>query len=318
LKTEYINFILTAASANSINKASQMLNYPTQKLSRLITSVEKEFGIQIFERSYQGICLTQQGEIFVNKLKQISIIMHEIEALCQTGQEPTSNEDLSGIIYFNAMYALDDDYRSMILPFFLKEFPNVSLCFKESDYPDIIESMQSDLPSVGVIVRIMPYDKDKPLPPNLVFLPAYIRDIKVLAAKDCDLINIKAKSIALGSVVKHPILVFHDSITHETASFRLLSEFGKPQVKYSTESIEVFFQLLSRGNCLAVGSIEDENLANAHPNIVAIPVRDNVYYVAGLIVNKKTMDTPLIKTFTNYFFEKCVESCTYSICCEKS
>lgn len=61
MKTEILEGFVEIVHEKSIRKAAQNLNIPQQTLNKNISSLENELGVRIFERTNQGVQLTDAG-----------------------------------------------------------------------------------------------------------------------------------------------------------------------------------------------------------------------------------------------------------------
>lgn len=68
---QQIYYVITAANAGSMNQAAQRLFISQPTLTSAIHQLETELGITIFNRSSRGISLTKEGEVFLNKARQL-------------------------------------------------------------------------------------------------------------------------------------------------------------------------------------------------------------------------------------------------------
>jgi len=68
---ETIRHFLCVAELRSLSKAADQLYISRSSLSRQIASLEEELGIRLFERKYDGLILTEQGEVFYQSAKAL-------------------------------------------------------------------------------------------------------------------------------------------------------------------------------------------------------------------------------------------------------
>ena len=68
-----------------MGKASETLLIATPNLSRSIKELEADLGIQIFERTKNGMILTPQGEEFLNYGKEILKQIDDVEKFYKEG-----------------------------------------------------------------------------------------------------------------------------------------------------------------------------------------------------------------------------------------
>ena len=66
-----LNYIITVADTQSMNKAAEVLYVSQPSLTNGIKELEKELGITIFYRTGKGVTLTNDGAEFLLYAKQI-------------------------------------------------------------------------------------------------------------------------------------------------------------------------------------------------------------------------------------------------------
>ena len=67
----HMKYAVEVAKAGSLNKASETLLIAVPNISRSIKELEADLGITIFDRTTKGMCLTHEGEEFMNFAKGI-------------------------------------------------------------------------------------------------------------------------------------------------------------------------------------------------------------------------------------------------------
>ena len=71
-----IIYVLTAAECKSISRAAEILYISQPALSRYISKLERELGLALFERSGEGIRLTDATWSMLWLLPTVSVIPH--------------------------------------------------------------------------------------------------------------------------------------------------------------------------------------------------------------------------------------------------
>ena len=66
-----LEFVIAVERHGSISKAAKELFVAQPNLSKVIRTLEKEFGIVIFERTSKGVVTTSEGQAFIQKAKNI-------------------------------------------------------------------------------------------------------------------------------------------------------------------------------------------------------------------------------------------------------
>ena len=79
MNTEYLRYILAINEYKSINKAAKMLYITQPTLSRILQNIEQDIGITIFNRNRQGVELTNEGAIFIRRIKNMLFELDQLE-----------------------------------------------------------------------------------------------------------------------------------------------------------------------------------------------------------------------------------------------
>ena len=68
---QQLRYIIEVANQGSINEAEKKLFITQPSLSNAIKDIEKEFNIEIFQRTNKGINLSQEGVEFLSYARQV-------------------------------------------------------------------------------------------------------------------------------------------------------------------------------------------------------------------------------------------------------
>ena len=85
----YLKVFYLVATLQNISKAATILNVTQPAVSRIISSIEKEYNTKLFNRYKSGVSLTQEGLNLFNKIKG------PIQELERIEREINSNDSLS-------------------------------------------------------------------------------------------------------------------------------------------------------------------------------------------------------------------------------
>ncbi|MDF9824529.1 DNA-binding transcriptional LysR family regulator [Breznakia sp. PF5-3] len=133
---------LNVAELQSFTKAAELSGYSQSAITVQIKQLEKELGVQLFERIGKQVKLTNYGETF---LQQAIVILKEIEIakeIVHTNEAPAGNLDI-GVIESLSTSVLPD-----ILIEFQQKYPHVSTTIKtglNSEMYEMIKNNQIDL-----------------------------------------------------------------------------------------------------------------------------------------------------------------------------
>lgn len=81
----HMKYAVEVAKAGSLSKASEVLLIAVPNISRSIKELEADLGITIFDRTTKGMCLTLEGETFINYAKGILNQIEQVEMLYKQG-----------------------------------------------------------------------------------------------------------------------------------------------------------------------------------------------------------------------------------------
>lgn len=99
MKIEHLRYFQCFANAKSINQAAKELYISQQHLNRILTSLENDLHVTLFERSNRGMVLTEDGQKFA---KYAGKILTEYSAMQnyffmrRTDVEPLGEHSISG------------------------------------------------------------------------------------------------------------------------------------------------------------------------------------------------------------------------------
>ena len=81
MRIDQLSYIHTLSKYRSLSQAAEALYINQPTLSRALTALEKELGITLFDRSYQGIQLTTIGRKMLPHFENILLEIEQVQAL---------------------------------------------------------------------------------------------------------------------------------------------------------------------------------------------------------------------------------------------
>jgi len=145
-----LRYFLAIANEGQITRAARALNIEQPPLSRQLKMMEQELNVTLFDRSGQGLKLTQAGELLRQKaeslLQQFDETVQEVKAL---------NEGISGRLAIGSVVSC----ISLLPPrieTFLAEFPGVTFKISEGDH--FLLSEQLERRNIELIIARLPFE----------------------------------------------------------------------------------------------------------------------------------------------------------------
>lgn len=117
MRLEILELIMNVAQSGSISAAARNGHVQQTTLSAAIKSIESELNIKIFDRQYNGVVLTREGQELIKLAEPMLDLYHRMEAIGRP-----SGESLT--IYVNPLLYCYFCYD--ILPLLHMRFPEVS------------------------------------------------------------------------------------------------------------------------------------------------------------------------------------------------
>lgn len=114
--------LVTVSEVGSVTKAAQVLHIVQPAVTRQIRSLEEEFGVTLFERSRQGMTLTAEGEVLVDRARRA---LQELDrARAELRPSPTS---VRGIVTIGILESTLDLLAQPLADAVRSHYPDIEL-----------------------------------------------------------------------------------------------------------------------------------------------------------------------------------------------
>lgn len=166
-----LTYITAVAEEHSVTEAAKRLYISQPSLSYIISKVEQDLGVKLFDRKTNPLSLTYAGEVYVERAKEILRIRDNMRReLTDIGHGRKGRINL-GIPNERAGYML-----ARVMPEYRKQYPNIEIRLEESRSAEIIRNLMSD--KIGFCV--LPGDKSD-LPPGLCVDRIYRENLYIVS-----------------------------------------------------------------------------------------------------------------------------------------
>jgi LysR family transcriptional regulator, regulator for bpeEF and oprC len=134
-KLRALEYFVAAAGERSFSGAARRLDVSTPAVSRLITTLERNLGVSLFERTAQGLALTADGHTYLERCRPLLRGLSEAdEALAGAAARPR------GTLVVGAPPILSQHCLLPALPEFHARFPDIQLDVRTVDKPTAPEA----------------------------------------------------------------------------------------------------------------------------------------------------------------------------------
>jgi LysR family hydrogen peroxide-inducible transcriptional activator len=146
MNIQQFQYVLAVAENKHFETAAEKCFVTQSTLSTMISRLEDEMGIQIFDRKKKPVEVTSEGRILIEQLK---MIVNEIDKL----QELTS--EIKGEVKGNLSIAVLPTIAPFLLPLFLQNFasrfPDLNIVVEEHTTAAILSRIKSRELDIGII-----------------------------------------------------------------------------------------------------------------------------------------------------------------------
>ena len=145
---ERLDYLMTIAEEKNITRAAAKLFVSQPALTKYIKNLEREYGVQLLERSHNSVSLTRAGQIFLNEKIKIAVLEQQLRHNLKNISENRVNLSIGcgnqrGIAMIPVLEA------------FLKRYPDTNIDFHvegELKLFDKIRRQEIDL-GIGVFTK---------------------------------------------------------------------------------------------------------------------------------------------------------------------
>lgn len=133
-------YFLMIAEQGSLNRAADQLGVSQPTLSRQLAQLEKQLGQLLFDRSTQGLTLTSFGARLLEDCQQMQRSSDRLQRIAR-GQD----QDVAGRIRVSVNEIIAQYYLPVILPAFLRRYPQLSVEVEVSNRLTSIDKRDADI-----------------------------------------------------------------------------------------------------------------------------------------------------------------------------
>ena len=148
-----IDYALAVSKTLHFRKAAEECFVSPSTLSNAITEMEKDLGVQIFERSNKKVIVTNLGIEALAKMQSIQVQMHDMKRLAEKQSEPLSHPLSIGVIPTISPYLLP-----IILPEIKKQFPDLVLKIEEGQSNSLVQKVKNG--ELDMAILALPFNLD--------------------------------------------------------------------------------------------------------------------------------------------------------------
>ena len=147
MRLDQLNYVYQVAKYGSINETAKQLYISQSTISTAITSLENELGIQIFNRSKNGVKPTELGQAIIDNA---IAIFENVENISQLANKQSSQ--FKGTLKVTAYKDFLSAGNLAIIQQMQHKYPHVDFFLEEKRVPRVIDAVQSGEINLGIVI----------------------------------------------------------------------------------------------------------------------------------------------------------------------
>ncbi|MBL4667248.1 MAG: LysR family transcriptional regulator [Sneathiella sp.] len=150
LSLKQLTYALAIDKTRHFKRAAELCSVSQSALSTAISELEKQLGVQIFERDNKKVLVTAVGEQILEKARNIKFEIDSLYLLTQDQDQPLNHPMAIGVIPTIGPYLLPK-----VLPQVRKQYPNFKLTIAEGQSHVLVEKVRSG--ELDTAILALPY-----------------------------------------------------------------------------------------------------------------------------------------------------------------
>jgi len=261
ISLKQVHYALAVERHLHFRRAAEDCNISQSALSTALSQMEKQLGIQIFERDNRKVLVTPLGQQVLERARSIQLQMEDLRKLADSQREPLSTPLSLGVIPTIGPYLLP-----RVLPALQVQCPDLQLNILEDQTAEVLDELRRGELDAAIIA--LPYDCD-----GLLTFPFWQEDLLwIIHAEDE---NAGVQYAAVDDLARSHLMLLKDGhcLTEHALSACKLENISDHS--FSATSLSTLIQLVAGkiGSTL-VPEIALEQLVNGNAQLAKIPLEE--------------------------------------------
>lgn len=274
MRLEQLRYFIEVAETASINKASESLYISQQSLNTSLTRLEQELDTTLFQRSAQGVTLTDEGNMVLDYA--LNVLKKTEELKIALSQDKKGNEN---IIKGELDLSICPPVSHWVLPIFLKRFhmenPEVILSIIECENMEMIYSLLDDSQRLYIMNVYERFDQEFELLNlnNLFFRELCASKTYAVVSEKHPLA--KQKSISASMLRQYPLAIFQASEKTPNSTEEYMKSFGGTRIVFKSNNLSAYQEFLDAGDAIGfMGKCYNKRYFKFREDMCLIPIKD--------------------------------------------
>ena len=147
MQIKQLEYLIKIVENGSISKAAEQLYITQPNLTKAVSSLEKEYGIRIFNRKARGVELTAEGKEFMRYARKVIAAAEALDGNFISGKKERRAE------LFLAAHQFDFIYPCMLQTYEQCSDHRIHFNLIETDRSDVVQQILDGNADIGFLVR---------------------------------------------------------------------------------------------------------------------------------------------------------------------
>jgi len=300
----YFAYLREINRCKSFKKAEKQLHISAQQLGRIVTAMEEEFGVVIFERTNLGLHLTKEGEAFLTMANAMSSLYQSMHRQPE-GQERSLPTGLLTICASVNTWPMMGE----IVAAFVKRYPGIALHYRMCTDLELLDNVARYDDTVGILFRMVVKGQAVLEVPDTLQAELLQKNKMAVYCGTSNPLSLQYKKVSLKSIQDVPLIVYAPNEDDEIRIYKIYELLcGKrPTVKYSTNDHQLFQQMLQEsGDVIYLGASYPREVRKDH--CAMIELLDDVMQEIRLIKKAEESGRSTVEAFAEHIKQYLLQS----------
>lgn len=277
MDTNALNAFVAVANHQSFSKASESLYLTQPAISKRIATLEKQLGLQLFDRIGKKVLLTEAGNKLLPKAIEILQQTQDIKRLASN-----LDNQISGPLTLGTSHHIGLRRLPSVLKRFIQHYPQVDLDIRFMDSEEACQQVESGELEIAIVT--LPQNPAK----SLITQTVWPDPMGIFTNREHPLAE--RQSVSFQELAKHPAVIpGKGTYTRNILEATLAAHKVKPEIAMSTNYLETLKMLagIGLGWTLLPISMKDDDLTQL--NIKSLDVARSL----GIVTHQqRTLSNP--------------------------
>lgn len=298
MRIEQLKYMLEVTKTHSVSIAAENLYISQSTISDAIKKLEEELGVQLFERTKQGMFLTAVGE----KIKDhVECVENEIRTIVQIAAETklNSTESLEGNLNIYTVFFPGYQKLGTMLSDFQQKYPKINIRLLEESFVELIRKIQTGAGDIGIVYCSSEHDISV-FSGELEYKVISTENFYALIRRDSKLAH--KSSVSMKEIIKYPLSIFCFNDVAENMTGDILKNFltkGETlKNTFQTNSIELLQNHIVQHNTVGF-ALGETALCNIEllPELMTVKIADKMKIKMYFVYRKDSDKLSMIESF---------------------